>query len=306
MFTWMTAVASADPLVAVVVIDQEARDQGYAVELEDLVLDDALPIDVAEGEQVRIVDPDGGRHPLDVAPGEAWEVVGPDGEAWMSKLGEDVRTDVLVVRGDEAAIRALASELGARIRVEDGRTLLVGHDVLFAAPWVRSAAVDRVEEVGFVRVHPETAREDDLPTTGRPSAPRRMVASAAPTARTVAPPSVVSTAVVAAAATPKAPAPTVASTVSGSAGREEVVGEEVVSQVPAAASASLDPGPYVGMYFCGDGTPIALDGAGHFASPHGSGEWFVSAPGVVRLQVNGAPLGRVAIEPDRHYCHAVW
>ena len=51
---------------------------------------------------------------------------------------------------------------------------------------------------------------------------------------------------------------------------------------------------------------MLLDGSGAFLHPEGNGEWYVSAPGVVRLLVDGAAWRRAAIEPDRRYCRAVW
>lgn len=295
MLAWISAVAFADPLVAVVVIDQAAREEGYALELEDLVVEDALPIDVAEGEHVRIVDPDGRRHPLDVAPGEAWEVSGPRGEAWMSRLGEEVRTDVLVVRGDADAIVSLARALDADVRREDGRVYLVADGILFAAPWAQADGLDRVDEVGFVRrdaaVDPGAARR----------APRRI--PAAPVAiGVVAPPAVASR----------------PSHRFGSDGGSPMMGLErallaadaaptrpVAPVAPTGRPAALDARPYLGSWLCADGSVLFLSSGG-FAAAGVRGTWFVSSPGVVRLFVHGMPWGRAAFLGDRPYCRVVW
>ena len=94
---------SSEALVAVVVVDQEARESGYALALDGFLIDDALPVDVVEGDELVLVDPAGRTEPLDVAMGEAWEITGSDGEAWMSTLEEEVRTDVIAVRAPAAS-----------------------------------------------------------------------------------------------------------------------------------------------------------------------------------------------------------
>jgi hypothetical protein len=79
---------------------------------------------------------------------------------------------------------------------------------------------------------------------------------------------------------------------------------------PAAATRApkptLDPDDYVGLYLCADGAGLVLDPSGLFAHPKARGEWYVSAPGVVRLTVNGQWWGRAAIETEHHWCRAVW
>jgi hypothetical protein len=291
MLALLASSALADPLVAVVVVDQEARDQGYALELEDLVVEDALPVDVADGEHVRIVDPDGGRHEIDVAPGEAWEVTGARGEAWMSRIGQDVRSDVLLVRGDEDAVRALAGALRADVRPGDGGLLLVRPGLLFDAPWASAPGLDRVDEVRFVRV------DEARPAVRAVVAPVSATIATAPESPPVPPPTPTAEAAVAPVAAISKP---------------EAPEDVVPTESPAEASpedrlaVALDPGPYVGTYFCGDGNPLILAGSGFFAAPQGKGEWYVSAPGVVHLVIDGQPWGRAAIEADRHYCHAVW
>lgn len=72
----LLAVANAQPLVAIVVVDQEARESGYTLQLDGWLVEDALPVDVAEGELISLVDPDGRIEPLDLVPGE-----GADGTA---------------------------------------------------------------------------------------------------------------------------------------------------------------------------------------------------------------------------------
>lgn len=294
MFALLVSSAFADPLVAVVVVDQEARDEGYALELEDLVVEDALPVDVAAGESVRIVDPDGGRHPLDVAPGEAWVVSGPRGEAWMSRLGDEVRTDVLLVRGEEAAVRGMAAALHAEVRPSEDGYWLTRRDILFDAPWVEADGLSRLDEVAFVRVDAE-----EPPAVARPVAPAAAALPAA-SALAVTRPTAAAAVPSPASSAPTSSAPT-AAPVEAAVAVAEAPPAPVERKLPV-----LDPDPYIGSYLCGDGSPLVLGWTGSFAAPSGSGDWYVSAPGVVRLVARNGAVERAAIEIDRHYCRAVW
>lgn len=144
------AVAHADPVVAIVVMDEEAREQGYALELDGWLVEDALPIDVVEGETVHLVDADGQAEPLDVAAGEAWAISGEKGEAWMSVIGEDVRSDLVAVVGEAEAVVDLATDLGVDVFREGNRYYLKGDDVLFAVPWTEARMAATIREVGLV------------------------------------------------------------------------------------------------------------------------------------------------------------
>jgi hypothetical protein len=289
MLVWLSAVAFADPLVAVVVIDQAAREEGYALELEDLVVEDALPIDVAVGEHVRIVDPDGRRHELDVAPGEAWQISGPRGEAWMAKIGEEIRTDLLYVRGEPRAVKALARALHAEVREEDGRTLLLGADILFAAPWVSPEGLDRLDEVSLVEVSGRAARSDA-------PAPRRL------SAPVVAPVGVAAPGRAAGRESPRVDAAAPHDTLPTAATPSDAVASLAVAPT---RPALLDGRPYQGLRLCGDGTVLHL-WPGGFTAAGVRGTWVVSAPGVVRLFVQGMPWGRAAFIGDTPYCQVVW
>ncbi|MFT5459567.1 MAG: hypothetical protein ACI9K2_006082, partial [Myxococcota bacterium] len=168
MLFLLAVVAQAQPRVAVVVVDEGARQEGYTLQLDDWVADDALPVDVAEGETVVLVSPDGSLDPLDVAPGEVWEITGQSGEAWMSLLDEEVRADVILVRGPVSAIRALARSLDAEIVVDDGKVWLSGPDILLAAPWVEDPLAREVRALELVRVEPDDADPTrDAPPTLR-------------------------------------------------------------------------------------------------------------------------------------------
>ncbi len=286
----LVSAALAAPQVAVVVVDLEAREEGYALALEDLVFEDALPVDVVEGDRVMVVDPDGGRHPLDVAPGEAWVVSGPEGEAWMARIGEEIRTDVLLVRGDADAVRGFAEAMGAEVRIDEDQVWLVGRDLLFQAPWAEARGLHRLDDVAFVpvgREPPPGAVAAVDPAVGGSrrsvSAPARVLLDRSPDA------------------------------VRGSEGEARVLEvtpapepEAPIEEEVRSERDPLDPGPYVGLYHCADGQPLALQPGGTFAVAGGSGDWSVSAPGVVHLHLAGGGGLRAAIETDRHYCRAVW
>lgn len=311
------SLAHAQPLVAVVVVDEEARESGYALELGGWLVEDALPVDVVAGDVVRLVGPDGVAERLDVAAGEAWEIAGASGEAWMSALEEDVRTDLIAVKGSEAALAALATTLGAERFERDGVTYLAGRDVLLDAPWVDDPVAQRVREIRYVRVDelgaaPTADRTASLRTAFREGAVRRpaplapgpvgpaaetepappSAPVAAPVASTTAAPATAASSPVAAsapvAAEPESPAP---SAVDPLAGRPEV---ETLREA------------YAGMFLCRD-NPLYLHPAGvYFIGAH-QGTWHVGAPGVVRLLgPDGALWYRAAIDPDRGHCRELW
>jgi len=299
------ALAHAQPLVAVVVVDEEAREHGYALELDGWLVDDALPIDVVEGDVVQLVGPDGAAHPLDVAAGEAWEITGPQGEAWMSALQEDVRTDLIAVRGDRASVDALATTLGAEVLVRDGVTYLSGRDVLLDAPWVDDPVAQRVREVRLVRVDEASVAEQpgrSRAALARPASRRGVVGNqAAPTA---APLPVIEPATPAKAAV----APPVAAVAAPTAAVDEVPpGPSVESSIATDLSrVEHDRERYAGLYLC-RGTPLLLHPAGVYLLGEHQGSWHVGAPGVVRLQgPEGELWYRAAVEPDRAFCRELW
>lgn len=300
--------ALADPLVAIVIVDEEARDRGYGLVLEDVVVDDALPVDVAEGEHVQIVDPGGQRFELDVAPGEAWQVAGPKGEAWMSRIGADVRSDVIRVRGDGDVVRALAEELGAELHTVDGDFWLVRDEVLFDLPWSETEGLERLRGVRLVGA--SEPLPTDAPPPPRPASAARPLAHAPavrPSAVAVAAPAVAAAPVAARraeelprAAPPAAPDPF--ADPPATVAPAEVPPAEVAPEV----RATLDPADYVGLYLCGDDTVLNLAPGGRFAGRGVTGDWYVAAPGVVRMQRAGADVLRASIEVERHFCRAVW
>ncbi len=301
------AVAHAEPVVAIVVVDEAAREQGFALQLDGWLVEDALPVDVQEGETLHLVDADGRRELLDVAAGEAWEISGEGGEAWMSVLGEDVRTDLVAVVGDAEAVIDLATDLGVDVFREGQRYYLKGDGVLFDVPWTRARLASTIREVGLVgtdevltnerSAHPPVRPEGahDLP---RYVPARPVVASrthlAGPTVTTLPRP----LAEVAPVAAPE-PAPVPAREV-----QEEP--QPAVALVDSGRTVSLDGEAYAGQYRCRD-EMLWLHPAGVFAFRGVTGTWTVSAPGVVRMYDHeGQLLAKAAIEADRHFCREAW
>jgi len=306
------AAHAAEPLVAVVVVDQEARESGYALQLDGWLVDDPLPVDVVEGDQLVLVGPEGHQEPLDVAAGEAWEVTGPDGEAWMSTLGDDVRTDLVAVRAPYETVRRLAEVLSAEIEVRDGVTYLAGPDVLYDVPWVEGHEARDLEEVRFVGVDElgaevasertaSRARLGSLPATGAAS---RALAAPTPTPR--APTSEVAEVprpVAAAAAATPTPEPVAEPTASDP--DPDPVSDPVSDPDPGADRMD-DHLRYAGMYLCRD-QQLYLHPAGVYVFAGQQGEWTVGAPGVARLKgPDGELWYRAAIDPDRSFCREVW
>jgi len=302
---------AADPLVAVVVIDQEARESGYALQLDGFLVDDAIPLDVVDGDELLLVDPDGRAEPLDVAVGEAWEITGPEGEAWMATLDEEVRTDLIAVKAPYRTVKRLAEALSAEVKVSDGVTYLAAPEVLYDLPWVEGLDTRRLEEVRYVRV--DELVDDDAPVR----MVRKGVARRAPAVASVAVPEPavdpVPAPMAAAPAVASVPAPVVAAarplantwTAAPEPEPEPVVPVIApVSDAQLAHEAQLE--AYAGLYLCRD-QQLFLHPAGIYVFAGQRGEWHVGAPGIARLEgPDGELWYRAAIEPERGFCREVW
>jgi hypothetical protein len=298
------AVAQAQPLVAVVIIDQEARDHGYALELDGLLVHDALPIDVVEGEVVSVVDPLGQVAPLGVAMGEAWEVTGPQGEAWMSILDEDVRTDMIAVRGHRRAVARLAEALGAEVTERDGISYLSARDVLYDAPWVEDIDLARIEELSYVRVDEVIPSTRTLPTRHRPvrRVEAQTVLAAAATARTA----VQSAEAVGLLKATEVTQSGETSTPEQPSEAELALVQQRLDRLELLDRLDADRERYAGLHLCRD-SMLFLHPSGIYQLAGDQGEWRVGAPGVVRMfGPNGELWYRAAIEADRSYCRDVW
>lgn len=297
----MLSMAVAKPLVAVVVVDREAREEGYAIEIDGWLVEDALPVDVAEGEVLKLVDPDGRTERMDVAAGEAWEVTGARGETWMALLDDEIRTDLLVVTGDPSAIRELAESLEAEVFEEDGKTYLAGKDVVLDAGWVDQELALQIEQASFVKVR---ARDDDAPEQPVDRAPLAargailpQVAPLAPVEEAPAPQQAV---VAPAAAVATAVQPAVRVPVEQAApeqpAQDDFPSDEVMAQLER----------YSGIHVCGNRVLVNMRPDGTWAFDGIVGYWHVSAPNVVRLQTfEGQTLYKAAFD-DQVQCMAVW
>lgn len=289
---WMS-IAAAEPLVAVVLVDREARDEGYAIQIDGWLVEDALPVDVARGEVLELVDPDGHTERMQVAAGEAWEVTGPNGETWMALLDDEIRTDLLVVRGDRQAIDDLADALDARVTEKDGALYLEGKDIVLDAGWADAELALKIEAVSFVKVR---ARQDDAPRQ-----PRAPLSARAPMAAAPAPEPVSE-------AKPTGVIPSVAAVAPSPPTAEVEPAAPVASEVQAFPSdAVLDQlRRYSGIHVCGGRVLVNMRPDGTWAFDGQRGYWHVSAPGMIRFQTfEGQLLYKAGFDENLH-CRAVW
>jgi hypothetical protein len=179
---WLTLPALAtDGPPALVVVDARARNEGWVLEVADIVLEDALPVDVEPGETLHVLGPDG---TVDLTPqsGEIWTVSGPEGELWMGLLDDDIRADVVQVRGPTDALEALARTLDAELVDHEGTHWLVREDILLDLPWVEEDAAFDLDAVDVVEVGtavPE-ARKSRPPSVAERVQPAVVPVSTAP------------------------------------------------------------------------------------------------------------------------------
>ncbi len=303
----LVSTASADPLVAVVVVDQEAREEGYVLEIDGWLIEDALPIDVAEGESLELIDPSGHVEPLDVRPGEAWEVTGPRGEAWMSLLDDEIRTDLIAVKGSVESVDALAEALDADILLAEGTVYLKARDVLLDAAWVEDELALQIDQVELVRVRKADKGDEDgkLPSAARPRPARRTASIAASTwTRPVAAPVSVAEPV-------NAPVETEVSGGSAAAGAPDTSAEPVApapevdeAVEPARAVGEAAYLAYAGDYQCRNET-LWLNAGGTWVFRGVSGTWRMVSPGVVRMESWAGELWWRAGIQEGH-CRDVW
>lgn len=288
--------ALAQPVVAVVVVDEEARHAGYALEIGGFVVDDALPIDVKDGELLHLLGPKGEVEALDVAAGEAWEITGPDGEAWMAVLDDDVRTDRIVVRGSDEAIANLAVELGAELVTEGDTVWLAGEGILFAAARVDGTLRAEVDGISLV---PSDRKADAEPTpdgakpVGRlPRVNERRPVQHAPVA--VPAEGVESPRAVPALEAPLRDAVRPARPTRAGAAEDDFAKQAAIAQ------------QFAGTYLCRTQV-LTLNAGGVFTLNGAQGRWRPGAPGVVRLETfEGELVYRASILPETRFCREIW
>jgi len=301
---WWISAAVASPVV-VVIVDEEARMAGYALEVEDEVLDTPLPVTLHDDEPVHLLGPRGLRERMDLSDGEAWEIQGSSGELWMSLLEEDVRIDLIEVRADSVTVAELARAIDGDVIEEGGRTFVYGPEALYGVARLRGQLAAEVDQVSLVF-------EDDLAdppsdesiersrVTSR--AVVRAVPSAAQSARQTPSMVVLPTSVA---------RPTALRDVGGLFDHATPTGE--LMAVPMAEvstkpnTAALDTEAYAGVHLC-RGQLLTLSPSGYYAFGGATGPWRVSAPGVVRLlSPDGAELWwRAAFGLEHRQCVEVW
>jgi hypothetical protein len=119
-----------------ILLDQEARAARVEVEVDGRPFGGALPIEVQAGGEVLLVTPVERRR-LAIAPATLYEARGWPVAVVPSRLGEDVRTDLVDVDGPAARVRDLGSALGAGTPEPwVGHWRLQGADVLVRLAWM--------------------------------------------------------------------------------------------------------------------------------------------------------------------------
>lgn len=133
------------------VVDEDARNAGIAVEVSGERHSGALPVAIPEGAEAAVVRP-GGVEPIAVEPGELVEVVGASGEL----RHRDTPRDQIWVGGDEASVTAFAEMIGARAtRLPSGGWAVEGPDA-----FVLASLMGSVSGVGALAMVPPADRPD--------------------------------------------------------------------------------------------------------------------------------------------------
>jgi len=315
----LLAFLAADAPPAIVVVDAEARAEGWVLEISGVVLEDALPVDVDvdEGERVHVLGPGAVDEVLSPHAGEVWEVQGAQGELVLWLVNEDVHADVVKVNGTKDAVTALAEEVGAEVVWEHETAWLAREDILFDLPWVTSGVALDVDAVVLVdaNVVPPSRR------SGSSRAPQLRVAVQTQALSTLKSPAV---------RMPLASSPTPVSVEnSGPAKlqnqqalshepRVEQQGPKVTARMPggelgtSAFGHPLHPPLYVGLVRC-SGELITLDASGRFrvgqsctpddpACGGSDRQWSLTSEGRVLLLEGDAVTDRMTIDPETRRC----
>ncbi|MCP4808063.1 MAG: hypothetical protein GY884_22190 [Proteobacteria bacterium] len=135
---WLMILGCADPGrsdAGLLLLDGEALDAGWLVEVEGEPLSTALP--VQEGDAPILLAPDGLPEEFEFYPDEITLVSGPEGDVDWLVLGDDIATDAVEVVGDEATAADIAEQLGGPFdQVDSGIWLLEAPDILLELTWV--------------------------------------------------------------------------------------------------------------------------------------------------------------------------
>ena len=113
------------------VVDQQARDAGFAIEAAGTVSDAKLPLAFDASQRVSLVGPDT-EESLEADPGELVYVHGENAEVTRLVIGQDVDADRVWVEGSREAADELALRLGGALRLDGDRWQLAAPDALAA------------------------------------------------------------------------------------------------------------------------------------------------------------------------------
>ncbi|AKF07153.1 hypothetical protein [Sandaracinus amylolyticus] len=130
---------------AVLLLDEDARAAGIALEVGGETVESALPVPVAVDDEAYLVRPEG-RERLALAPGELVEIRGPDGEVQRGA----VDADRFVITGTHAGALSLGEMLGARVEPLSGaRYALHAPGVTWVAALLHDVEVEGVRASSF-------------------------------------------------------------------------------------------------------------------------------------------------------------
>lgn len=140
---------------ALVLLDADARAAGLTLSVGGWSGSPHMPISVREAEQV-IVSGGFGTRALPARPGQLGLVVGSAGSVDWRKVGEELDPDALELIGDETAVSAVATTLGATM-AREGTNLwkLRGSGVLERTAWMSVAGgIEQVRAVPILAARP--------------------------------------------------------------------------------------------------------------------------------------------------------
>ncbi|UJR80266.1 hypothetical protein [Sandaracinus amylolyticus] len=125
---------------ALLLLDEDARAAGIALEVAGETVESALPVPVAIDDDAYVVRPDG-RERLALVPGELVEIHGADGDVRRGA----VEPDRLVITGTQAGALSLGEMLGARVEpLSDARYALHAPGVTWIAALLHGVELDGV------------------------------------------------------------------------------------------------------------------------------------------------------------------
>lgn len=150
-----------------VLLDADALDAGWAVEVDGRVVSTALPVPLWYEGGATLIAPDGASEEEEVFGGELLLVEGADGELDWLAIGTDVAPDVVLVEGTEDAAFELADQAGAEVLELDGAWQLSGRELLEELCYAK-------EPDGLVGVRPSWDVVEVLDETEDESFSRRM------------------------------------------------------------------------------------------------------------------------------------